>query len=40
LNAEVNWYRIFNELIEGFDEAAVAKKQSDALGLFGIPVPQ
>lgn len=40
LNAEVNWYRIFNELIEGFDEAAVAQKQSDALNKFGIPLPQ
>ncbi len=40
LNAEVNWYRLFNELIEDFDENAVIQKQSDALNKFGIPVPQ
>src|SRR3546814_11004813 len=27
LKAEINWYRLFNELIEGFDEEALAERQ-------------
>ncbi len=36
LKAEINWYRVFNELIADFDEKALAKRQSDALKKFGI----
>ena len=28
LGAELNWYKIFNELIEGFDEKKVEKNQN------------
>ena len=31
LDAELNWYRIFNELIDGFCEKKVKKVQEDAL---------
>jgi predicted unusual protein kinase regulating ubiquinone biosynthesis (AarF/ABC1/UbiB family) len=37
LKAEVNWYRVFNELIEGFDLAALQKRQRDILKQFDIP---
>lgn len=36
LRAEVNWHRLFNELIEGFDEKELAKRQKKALQQFGI----
>lgn len=38
LRAEINWYRLFNELIEGFDEKNVARTQKAALDQFGIPL--
>ncbi|MDX2027652.1 MAG: AarF/UbiB family protein, partial [Alphaproteobacteria bacterium] len=31
LKAEINWYRMFHELIQNFDEAALAKRQTKAL---------
>ena len=39
LNAEVNWYRLFHGLIEGFDEAALAKRQADVLAAEGLEMP-
>ncbi len=36
LNAEVNWYRLFNELIEDFDENTLAKKQANTLKKFDL----
>lgn len=36
LKAEINWYRVFNELIEGFDVTALEKRQSDILRKFKI----
>lgn len=36
LNAEVNWYRLFNELIEGFDIKMLEKKQMAALREFDL----
>ena len=36
LRAEVNWYRIFHDLISDFDEAALAKRQKDLLGAHGV----
>ena len=36
LNAKVNWYRQFNQLIEGFDEAALARRQVQALRQAGL----
>ena len=31
LKAEINWYRLFNELIEGFDVDKLARRQATAL---------
>src|SRR5205814_5335643 len=39
LKAEINWYRLFHELIEDFDEAALAARQQAALGAAGGPRP-
>jgi len=36
LNAEVNWYRLFNELIEGFDEKTLETRQHTVLKQFGL----
>lgn len=37
LKAEVNWYKIFNELIEGFDIKELEKRQKKTLKEFSIP---
>lgn len=37
LKAEINWYRVFNELISDFDLAALQKRQSSVLKKFDIP---
>ncbi len=37
LKAEVNWHRLFHDLIEDFDEAALAERQQVALDLAGVP---
>jgi predicted unusual protein kinase regulating ubiquinone biosynthesis (AarF/ABC1/UbiB family) len=37
LKAEINWHRLFHELIEDFDEAALAKRQYAALKAAGVP---
>ena len=39
LKAEINWYRLFHELIEDFDEGALAARQQAALGAAGVPRP-
>ncbi|MGE5269455.1 MAG: ABC1 kinase family protein [Thiohalocapsa sp.] len=39
LQAKVNWYRLFHELIEDFDEAALAARQTAALTRAGVPLP-
>lgn len=39
LKAEVNWYRVFNEMIADFDLASLEKRQSDVLQKFGV-MPQ
>lgn len=36
LQAEVNWYQLFNELIADFSEARLAEQQRDMLPRFGI----
>jgi len=36
LKAEVNWYRLFNEMIEGFDVDKMHKAQSKVLGQFDL----
>jgi len=40
LKAEINWYRVFHELIEDFDEAALAARQAAALERAGVPLPE
>ena len=36
LKSEVNWYKLFNELIEGFDAATLAGRQKKALKKYNI----
>ena len=36
LKAEINWYRVFNEMIDGFDVQKMQKTQKDALDKFNI----
>jgi hypothetical protein len=36
LKAEINWYRVFNEMIADFDLATLEKRQKDVLGKFEI----
>ncbi|MGF1612166.1 MAG: ABC1 kinase family protein [Kiloniellales bacterium] len=38
LHAEVNWHRLFHELIEGFDEKTLARRQKAALKAAGVPL--
>jgi predicted unusual protein kinase regulating ubiquinone biosynthesis (AarF/ABC1/UbiB family) len=37
LKAEINWYRLFHELIDDFDETVLARRQRDALDRAGVP---
>src|SRR5690606_25423889 len=37
LRARINWHRLFNELIEGFDDKALARRQKQALRKVGLP---
>lgn len=39
LQAQVNWHRLFNEMIEGFDTQALQKQQEKTLKQFGLPTP-
>jgi predicted unusual protein kinase regulating ubiquinone biosynthesis (AarF/ABC1/UbiB family) len=39
LKAEINWHRLFHELIEDFDEVALAARQRVALKAAGVPLP-
>jgi hypothetical protein len=36
LKAEINWYRLFHELIEDFDVKALEKRQKAALKSAGV----
>lgn len=36
LQAKINWYRLFNEMIEGFDLAALKKRQAEILPRYGL----
>jgi predicted unusual protein kinase regulating ubiquinone biosynthesis (AarF/ABC1/UbiB family) len=38
LKAEINWHRLFHELIEDFDETALAARQRTALKAAGVPL--
>lgn len=37
LKAEINWYRVFNELISDFDLKKLEKRQSESLKKFNVP---
>lgn len=39
LNAQINWYRVFNELIQDFDVDAIKARQTEALNRFEVPLP-
>ena len=39
LKAEINWHRLFHELIEDFDSVELAKRQAKALSEAGVPRP-
>jgi predicted unusual protein kinase regulating ubiquinone biosynthesis (AarF/ABC1/UbiB family) len=39
LKAEINWHRLFHELIEGFDETKLGQRQNAALKKAGLPLP-
>ena len=39
LGARMNWYRLFNETIEGFKLDDVAQRQREAFALAGVPLP-
>ncbi len=40
LKAEINWHRLFRELIEGFDVNALARRQAKALKAAGLPAAE
>jgi hypothetical protein len=40
LDAKLNWYRLFNETIEGFVLSDVARRQEAAFGATGVPLPR
>ena len=39
LKAEINWHRLFHELIEGFDADKLHQRQTKALKKFDLPLP-
>jgi predicted unusual protein kinase regulating ubiquinone biosynthesis (AarF/ABC1/UbiB family) len=38
LKAEINWHRLFHELIDDFDEKALARRQKKTLKAFDVPL--
>ena len=38
LKAELNWSRLFHDLIADFNEAALAERQASALAEAGVPL--
>ena len=38
LKAEINWHRMFHDLIDDFDETMLALRQKDMLGRFAVPL--
>jgi hypothetical protein len=39
LHAEINWHRLFMDLIEGFDLGALERRQAEALQAQGLTMP-
>ncbi len=40
LAAEINWHRLFHDLIDDFDEQALAARQRAAFSRHGVPLPE
>ena len=40
LGARTNWYRLFNETIEGFNLEEVERRQRDVFAQAGVPLPK
>jgi len=40
LKAEINWHRMFHNLIDDFDEKALGRRQAKALTAYDIPSPE
>lgn len=40
LKAEINWYKLFNELIEDFDEERLAERQREMLARHDVPLAE
>ncbi|MEO1711247.1 MAG: AarF/ABC1/UbiB kinase family protein, partial [Pseudomonadota bacterium] len=40
LDAKQNWFRMFNEQIEGFDTATVSARQDRTFGTAELPLPE
>ncbi|MEQ8227140.1 MAG: AarF/UbiB family protein [Rhodospirillales bacterium] len=38
LNAEINWHRLFHDLIDGFDLAQLRRRQAETLAQAGVPL--
>jgi len=36
LKAEINWYRVFHELVGNFDEKQLSDRQNNALNISGL----
>lgn len=39
LKAEINWYRLFQDMISGFDVEVLARRQAEVLTRHGVPLP-
>jgi hypothetical protein len=39
LKAEINWYRLFHDLIDGFDLKTLERRQARALKAAKVPAP-
>lgn len=39
LKAEINWHRLFNEMIEGFDAGEMGRRQTEMLTRHAVPLP-
>ena len=40
LDAEINWFETFHDLIQGFDEAQLKRRQTRLLRKIGLPLPE
>lgn len=39
LDAKMNWFRMFEDMLDQFDVATVADRQAEAFGVSGVPLP-